>query len=141
MLDDVCECCLGHDERYHLLWYNQQEVVCSCVSLIHTVVPWQSPAIPAEHPPIKPVIRLPSPTGKHNYIEEGYNITRTEAPKDLGGRFRRNCALTTPELPSTRSVNQTAGCHVDGDWSLPCGRVTLPQITLIFDPLISLCAR
>jgi hypothetical protein len=33
-------------------------------------------------------------------------MTRTEAPKDLGGRLERNFARTTPELP--------------------CGRVTLP---------------
>lgn len=29
-------------------------------------------------------------------------MTRTEAPNDLGGRFRRNWALTTPELPVVR---------------------------------------
>ena len=34
-----------------------------------------------------------------SYIEDGYNITRTDAPKDLGGRLRLNCARTTPELP------------------------------------------
>jgi hypothetical protein len=33
------------------------------------------------------------------YIEDGYNITLTDAPKDLGGRLRLNCARTTPELP------------------------------------------
>ena len=32
-------------------------------------------------------------------MEDGYNMTLTEAPKDLGGRLRRNCALTMPELP------------------------------------------
>jgi hypothetical protein len=36
------------------------------------------------------------------YIEEGYNITLTDAPNDLGGRLCRNCALTTPELPVWR---------------------------------------
>ena len=34
------------------------------------------------------------------YIDDGYSITLTEAPNDLGGRLRRNCALTTPELPN-----------------------------------------
>jgi hypothetical protein len=36
------------------------------------------------------------------YIEEGYNITLTDAPNDLGGRLCLNCALTTPELPVER---------------------------------------
>ena len=35
------------------------------------------------------------------YIDDGYNITLTEAPNDFGGRLRRNCALTTPELPNS----------------------------------------
>lgn len=33
------------------------------------------------------------------YIEEGYSMTRTEAPKDLVGRGEVNLARTTPELP------------------------------------------
>jgi hypothetical protein len=37
-----------------------------------------------------------------SYIEDGYSITRTDAPKDLGGRLRLNCARTTPELPASR---------------------------------------
>lgn len=49
-----------------------------------------------------------------NYIEEGYSMTRTEAPKDLGGRLLRNLARTTPLLP--------------------CGLVTLPQMTRILEP-------
>lgn len=48
---------------------------------------------------------------------EGYNITLTEAPKVLGGKFLTKLALTTPLLP----------------WVL----VTLPQMTLIFEPLFS----
>lgn len=32
-------------------------------------------------------------------MEDGYNMMRTVAPKDFGGRLLRNCALTTPELP------------------------------------------
>ncbi len=32
-------------------------------------------------------------------MDDGYNITLTDAPNDLGGRLRLNCALTTPELP------------------------------------------
>jgi hypothetical protein len=34
-----------------------------------------------------------------SYIEDGYSITLTDAPKDLGGRLFLNCARTTPELP------------------------------------------
>ena len=41
---------------------------------------------------------LPTPA-QTSYIEDGYNITRTDAPKDLGGRLCLNCARTTPELP------------------------------------------
>lgn len=33
------------------------------------------------------------------YIDEGYSMTRTEAPKDLEGRGEVNLARTTPELP------------------------------------------
>jgi hypothetical protein len=40
----------------------------------------------------------PTPKGS-SYIEDGYNIILTDAPKDLGGRLLRNCARTTPELP------------------------------------------
>jgi hypothetical protein len=41
----------------------------------------------------------PTPAKPSSYIEDGYNITLTDAPKDLGGRLRLNCARTTPELP------------------------------------------
>jgi len=73
-----------------------------------------------------------------SYIEDGYNITLTDAPKDLGGRLRLNCARTTPELPE-KTVSLNSLSLVSG--LIPCGRVILPQITLIFDPLTSLCAR
>ena len=44
------------------------------------------------------------------HIEDGYNITLTDAPKDLGGRLCRNCARTTPEFPvSSPSVLNTVG--------------------------------
>lgn len=43
--------------------------------------------------------QLPKPSIHSSHIEDGYNITRTDAPKDLGGRLRLNCARTTPELP------------------------------------------
>jgi hypothetical protein len=33
------------------------------------------------------------------YIEEGYSIMRTEAPKERAGRGVENLARTTPELP------------------------------------------
>lgn len=39
---------------------------------------------------------IPNP---RTYIEEGYSMTRTEAPKDLVGRGEVNLARTTPELP------------------------------------------
>jgi hypothetical protein len=35
----------------------------------------------------------------HFYIDEGYSMIRTEAPKDLEGRGLVNLARTTPELP------------------------------------------
>lgn len=44
----------------------------------------------------RPCNQLPN---QSSYIEDGYSITRTDAPKDLGGRFRLNCARTTPERP------------------------------------------
>lgn len=37
------------------------------------------------------------------YIDEGYNMTRTEAPKDLVGRGEVNLARTTPEFPAETS--------------------------------------
>lgn len=37
-------------------------------------------------------------------------MTLTDAPKDLGGRLRRNCALTTPLLPK---VCQQSFLNVD----------------------------
>jgi hypothetical protein len=50
-----------------------------------------------------------------SYIEDGYNITLTDAPKDLGGRLRLNCARTTPELPegsvSLDSCNNSTKNH------------------------------
>lgn len=55
------------------------------------------------------------------YIEDGYSITLTEAPNERGGRLWANLALTTPLLP--------------------CGRVTLPQMTLILVPCRSRAAR
>ena len=38
------------------------------------------------------------------YIDEGYSMIRTEAPKDFGGRLWRNCARTTPELPGDKEL-------------------------------------
>ena len=54
-------------------------------------------------------------------IELGYSITLTLAPKVFGGRLCLNFARTTPEFP--------------------CGLVTFPHITLIFDPCRSFEAR
>ena len=48
-------------------------------------------------------------------------MMRTDAPKDRAGRGLVNLARTTPELP--------------------CGLVTLPQITLMLVPRFSFCAR
>lgn len=48
-------------------------------------------------------------------------MTRTVAPNDFGGRFTLNFDRTTPEFP--------------------CDRVTLPQMTRIFDPLTSVFTR
>lgn len=62
-------------------------------------------------------------TSKHpfiDYIEDGYNMTLTDAPNDRGGRLLVNLARTTPLLP--------------------CGLVTLPQIHLIFELSLSLAA-
>lgn len=42
------------------------------------------------------------------YIEDGYNMTLTDAPNDLGGRLRLNCARTTPELPRSNVSFWTA---------------------------------
>lgn len=44
-----------------------------------------------------PQIQFPLPSTF--YIDDGYSMIRTDAPKDLGGRLFRNCARTTPELP------------------------------------------
>ena len=46
----------------------------------------------------------PRPVPPHIYMEEGYSITRTEAPKERGGRLCLNCARTTPELPGRRDI-------------------------------------
>jgi hypothetical protein len=48
---------------------------------------------------------LPTPAENPTctYIEEGYSMMRTEAPKDLVGRGLENLARTTPELPGVKS--------------------------------------
>lgn len=67
-------------------------------------------------------------------------MMRTEAPKDLVGRGEENLARTTPELPVIKI--KSAKCHIGRKRVLcpnvPCGRVTLPQITRILVPRISL---
>ena len=55
------------------------------------------------------------------YMALGYSITLTLAPKVFGGKLCLNFARTTPELP--------------------CALVTLPHMTLIFDPWRSFEAR
>ena len=49
----------------------------------------------------QPIFHQQIPTTAH--MDEGYSITRTEAPKERGGRLRLNCARTTPELPRSKS--------------------------------------
>ena len=70
------------------------------------------------HPP--PALHALHWLNPPSHIELGYSITLTLAPKDFGGRLWLNFARTTPELP--------------------CGLVTLPQITLILLPCRSLAA-
>lgn len=50
------------------------------------------------------MVNRPIQTNCPIYIDDGYNIIRTDAPKDLGGRLRLNCALTIPELPKIMLV-------------------------------------
>lgn len=45
--------------------------------------------------------RLPSSNPDDVHIDEGYSMTRTEAPKERGGRLCLNCARTHPEFPRT----------------------------------------
>jgi hypothetical protein len=72
-------------------------------------------------------------------IDDGYNITLTEAPNDRGGRLCRNFALTTPELPAV-VISLCMQIPVF-DRFIPCGRVTFPQITRMFEPRTSFLAR
>lgn len=46
---------------------------------------------------------------KPSYIDEGYSMTRTEAPKDFVGRGEVNLARTTPELPNRRLLDDCRG--------------------------------
>lgn len=41
------------------------------------------------------------------YIEDGYNIILTDAPKVLGGRLFLNCARTMPLLPFVCKISYT----------------------------------
>lgn len=69
-------------------------------------------------------------------------MTRTEAPKERAGRGWVNFARTTPELPGKGQLaNSLERRRPDISWYLPCGRVTLPQITRILVPRISFCPR
>lgn len=67
-------------------------------------------------------------------------MMRTEAPKDLEGRGVVNFARTTPELPVYYSLARSVPpiCrHGHHNCSLPCGLVTLPQMTRILVPRTS----
>jgi hypothetical protein len=65
-------------------------------------------------------------------------MMRTEAPKDLAGRGFVNFARTTPELPAEhQSAKPVPHIRIMIDWSLPCGLVTLPQMTRILVPRTS----
>lgn len=88
-------------------------------------------------------------------------MTRTDAPKERGGRLDLNCARTAPELPDvapeisklslsqklshTRFSSFPTGILLCGmelqKCCVPCGRVTVPQMALIFEPRTSLEAR
>ena len=53
------------------------------------------------------------------YFDDGYSITLTEAPNDIGESLRRGTVLTTRELPKTSLRNwtslntQSCAYHVD----------------------------
>jgi len=79
----------------------------------------------------------PTPN-QSSYIEDGYNMILTEAPKDLGGRLFLNLARTMPELPC-RFISHYFMLH--SSHNLPCVLLIVPQMTLIFDPLTSFDAR
>lgn len=82
-------------------------------------------------------------------------MTRTVAPKERGGRLDLNCARTAPELPVAMNHHQHQFYRIpsQNQWPkisvllqgkelrVPCGRVTVPQIALIFEPRTSLEAR
>ena len=70
-------------------------------------------------------------------------MMRTEAPKDLAGRGFANFARTTPELPAGHQCQPSAS-HKRVSmvvWLLPCGLVTLPQMTRILVPRTSFWPR
>jgi hypothetical protein len=107
------------------LWATSKKL---CVEFL----PFCSDRIPAYYNNHRPCYQLRS---ESIYIEDGYNMTLTDAPNDFGGRLRLNCARTTPELPV--SIVSPLFSLVQLPRNIPCGRVILPQITLIFDPLTS----
>lgn len=100
---------------------------------------------------MKTILTTNSIPNPRTYIEEGYSITRTDAPKDLVGRGEVNLARTTPELPVGRKIalvrpwckRATCGQRIARGRvkNIPCGRVTLPQMTRILDPRISFWPR
>lgn len=120
----------------------------SCIPtwLLFTFIRWL-PARLCAHFAAQPIDRISanhqSSTATNSrppsYIEDGYNIILTDAPNDLGGRLRRNCARTTPELPG--KLCQLVKDNFSSRWDIPCGLVTFPQMTLILDPLTSFDAR
>ena len=69
------------------------------------------------------IVNAPCPARSYgrDHIDDGYSITLTLAPKLFGGRLCLKLARTSPELP--------------------CGLVTLPQMTRIFDPWRAFDAR
>jgi hypothetical protein len=58
----------------------------------HTCPLTTRPLPPSSHTPSSRPQRIA-------YIDDGYNMTLTDAPKLLGGRLDLNFARTTPELP------------------------------------------
>lgn len=124
--DEVLRCPCPKSVHLPVVWFCSSTEPCTtnCRKLLSGWLRFGFTGTPGESPfhafPLSSTIHLPSTTRKRNHIELGYSITRTLAPKDLGGRLWLNFALTTPELP--------------------CGLVTFPQITLILLPCRSLDA-
>ena len=63
------------------------------------------------------------------YFDDGYSITLTEAPNDIGESLRRGTVLTTRELPKT-SLKKLDFTEYP-ELRISCGLIAWLQITLI----------